>query len=222
METLAEENYLKAIQRLEEDGKKGASTNDIARRLNTKASSVTDMMKRLADKKLVVYEKYKGARLTASGLKVALRITRKHRLWEVFLVDKLGFKWHEVHEIAEQLEHIQSPELTNRLDKFLGFPRFDPHGDPIPDADGNIKTRPAMILLSECEKGKSGTIVGVQDSSDVFLKHLEKMGLVLGTKVEILNKHEYDDSMEIRINGKTQLTLTHRVAKNLCVVEIKE
>ena len=151
----SEENYIKAIYHLSAVSEKGISTNAIAEKLETKASSVTDMIKKLSEKKVVVYKKYHGVHLTEEGSKIAANVIRKHRLWEVFLVDKLNFSWDEVHDVAEQLEHIKSPKLINQLDALLGFPTHDPHGDPIPDKNGNLKTIDKSLLstLSKNEKG---------------------------------------------------------------------
>src|SRR5580693_6558937 len=139
MNTFTEENYLKAIYHLSLQSE-SVSTNQIAASLNTKAASVTDMLKKLADKELINYTKYQGVTLTPQGEKIAVSIIRKHRLWEYFLVEKLNFKWDEVHDVAEELEHISSKELADRLDQFMGYPKYDPHGDPIPDSNGKLKT----------------------------------------------------------------------------------
>src|SRR6201990_2370199 len=163
MNTLAEENYLKSIYHLSLDAV-NVSTNQLAAFLNTKASSVTDMLKKLSDKGLINYTPYQGVTLTAAGEKIAVNIIRKHRLWEYFLVEKLGFKWDEVHEMAEEMEHISSNELIDRLDKFMGFPKYDPHGDPIPDCDGHFTheiLRPISILTVK----KTGIIWGVRAHS---------------------------------------------------------
>ena len=164
----AEENYLKAIYSLELEHDKGVSTNLIAEKMLTKASSVTDMIRKLSEKSLVDYVKYKGVHLTEEGHKVAVSTIRKHRLWESFLVKKLGFKWDEVHDIAEQLEHIKSEALVNRLDEFLGFPKVDPHGDPIPDRDGYIYKQD-QVQLSTLKPTDKALITAVKDSSDDFL-----------------------------------------------------
>lgn len=214
MNSITEENYLKAIYSLSNQGT--ASTNSIAERLQTKASSVTDMAKKLAEKKLVHYKKYQGVQLTDKGMSIALKIIRKHRLWEVFLVEKLQFKWDEVHDIAEQLEHINSVELTTRLDEFLGFPRFDPHGDPIPDKDGKMIERKSTKLLSELQLGETGIIVGVEDSDAHFLQYLESQELVLGTPVNLKKYFEFDRSMMV-LAGKKELTLSYQVCKNLLI-----
>ena len=173
MFSLSEENYIKAIYHLERDSKGGVSTSSIAEKMKTKPSSVTDMVQKLAEKKAVSYERYKGTVLTNSGKKTATKIIRKHRLWEVFLVDKLEFQWDEVHDMAEQLEHIQSDKLISRLDRYLGHPDFDPHGDPIPDSHGNIKPNKNK-LLSILEKHQQGICVGVKRSNKEFLQYLDK------------------------------------------------
>ena len=215
MFTLSEENYLKAIYHLELDTGKGVSTNAIAKKLETKASSVSDMIKKLSEKDVVVYKKYKGVTLTAFGKKIAASIVRKHRLWEVFLVDKLNFSWDEVHDVAEQLEHIKSPKLVNQLDSFLGFPSHDPHGDPIPDKDGGLKII-EKSLLSTLEKNETGVCVGVNDSSSEFLKFLDKKEITLGKQIIVLEKEDFDDSLSIQIDGK-KLSISNKIANNLYV-----
>ena len=213
--TLAEENYLKTIFHLEREIQSEVSTNAIAESLETRASSVTDMVQKLADKEMLVYKKYKGTLLTELGRKVAANVVRKHRLWEVFLVDKLKFHWDEVHEIAEQMEHIQSPELVKRLDAFLGHPEFDPHGDPIPDEDGNIK-KAEKRLLSELNKNQMGVCVGVKESSPDYLQYLDKKRISIGTKIYVLGKEFFDGSMAIRV-GPDQFFISQKIAKNLYV-----
>jgi DtxR family Mn-dependent transcriptional regulator len=215
--SFTEENYLKAIFSIMQETDKGASTTAISERLHTKASSVTDMVKKLAEKKLVNYKKYQGVTLTEAGRKIALSIIRKHRLWEVFLVEKLSFKWDEVHDIAEQLEHIRSPKLTEKLDAFLEHPKFDPHGDPIPDKDGNIITHKETYTLQELELNESGVIVGVNDSSTEFLQYLENQMLMLGTKLKVVSIFDYDKSMQITAGGKKELTLSQQVCNNLLI-----
>ena len=162
--TLSEENYLKAIYHLSTEEEETVSTNSLAERLQTTAASVSDMLKKLAKKELIEYKKYQGVNISEKGKRVALQIIRKHRLWEVFLVEKLSFNWDEVHEIAEQLEHIDSPILVKRLDEFLGYPKFDPHGDPIPDERGEFQAMP-QITLSEMAPNQSGLLVGVKDTN---------------------------------------------------------
>jgi DtxR family Mn-dependent transcriptional regulator len=214
MNTQTEENYLKAIYNLSDQRNTVVSTNSIAERLQTKASSVTDMLKKLSDKKLINYVRYQGVTLTKTGTKVALKIIRKHRLWEVFLVEQLKFKWDEVHDIAEQLEHVVSPELVNRLDKFLDYPKFDPHGDPIPDKKGVFSNR-KEFSLADLESSDKGIIVGVNDSSVAFLQYLEEKKLLLGTTVMMIEKFKYDKSISIEMNGKTEVTISNKVARNI-------
>jgi len=215
MFTLAEENYLKTIYHLEQETQGGVSTNAIAERMTTKASSVTDMVQKLANKEQLSYKPYKGASLTPQGKKTAASVIRKHRLWEVFLVEKLNFHWDEVHEIAEQLEHIQSEELVVRLDKFLGSPEFDPHGDPIPDKHGNVK-KTEKKLLSELEKKQQGVCVGVKESSSDFLKYLDKKNITIGTRIIVLGKEFFDGSMVIQV-GRDQFFISKKIAENLFI-----
>lgn len=215
MYSLAEENYLKAIYHLEQETKGEVSTNAIAERMATKPSSATDMMRKLADKKLLSYKRYKGVLLTPEGRKTAANVIRKHRLWEVFLVEKLDFHWDEVHEIAEQLEHVQSEKLIAKLDQFLGNPDFDPHGDPIPDQHGNVK-RTEKKLLSELDKKQRGVCVGVKESSSDFLQYLDKKKITIGTKVTVLGKEFFDGSMVIQV-GRDQFFISKKIAENLYV-----
>ena len=215
MFTLSEENYLKAIYHLELDADKGISTNSIAKKIETKASSVTDMVKKLSEKKVVVYKKYQGVTLTDLGKKTAANIVRKHRLWEVFLVEKLNFSWDEVHDVAEQLEHIKSSKLINQLDALLGFPTHDPHGDPIPDKEGNLNTI-EKSLLSTLNKNESGVCVGVNDSSSEFLQFLDKKGITLGKQITVLEKEDFDDSLSILIDDK-KLSISNKIANNLYI-----
>jgi DtxR family Mn-dependent transcriptional regulator len=213
--TFSEENYLKAIYHLTTVTDTEVSTNAIAETMETKASSVTDMLKKLADKDLVNYKKYQGVSLTETGRLSAKMIVRKHRLWEVFLVDKLNFAWDEVHDIAEQLEHIKSEQLINKLDDFLGNPTEDPHGDPIPNANGQIVAIEKQ-LLSELAENQIGICVGVKDSSAEFLKYLDKQEIALGSKIEIIFKESFDLSTKIKVNGK-ELTISNKIANNLYV-----
>lgn len=213
--TYSEENYLKAIYHLSLSQKQGVSTNAIATLIESKASSVTDMIKKLADKQLVMYQKYQGVLLTDKGLMAAKMIVRKHRLWEVFLVEKLDFAWDEVHDVAEELEHIKSEKLINKLDAFLGFPTEDPHGDPIPDMNGNIK-KVEKKLLSELEIGQSGICVGVKDSSSGFLQYLDKQQIALGTSIRIVDKESFDHTLQIEVNATT-IIISHKIASNLYV-----
>jgi DtxR family Mn-dependent transcriptional regulator len=215
MQTLAEENYLKSIYKLSGVKEKSVSTTSIADDLKSKASSVTDMLQKLADKKLINYKKYQGVTLTRKGNKIAVNIIRKHRLWEVFLVEKLNFKWDEIHEIAEQLEHIKSEKLIEKLDDFLGKPEFDPHGDPIPDKDGNIKEH-QEVLLSHCEVGEKGTIVGLKDQNTDFLQYLESVQLLINSNFTILKKYKYDQSMMVEVKKK-EVMVSHQVSQLIFV-----
>lgn len=217
MHSFTEENYLKAIYHLSEANMLAVSTNQIADMTNTKAASVTDMLKKLAEKKLINYIKYQGVTLTNSGLTAAVNIIRKHRLWEVFLVEKLGFNWDEVHDIAEELEHINSEALINRLDDFLGNPVTDPHGDPIPDKAGKIKQK-KLVKITDMQAGESGTVSGVSEHSSLFLKLLDKLGLTLGTGIKILELIEYDGSIMLSINQSKEQTISRDVAKNILVI----
>ncbi len=213
--TFSEENYLKTIYHLTTNSESEVSTNAIAEKMETKASSVTDMLKKLSEKDLVNYVKYQGVSLTEKGKLSAKMIVRKHRLWEVFLVDKLGFSWDEVHDIAEQLEHIKSEKLVNKLDDFLGNPTEDPHGDPIPNANGQI-IKTEKYLLSELAVNQIGICVGVKDSSADFLKYLDKQEIALGSKIEIMGKESFDLSLKIKLDGR-ELTISNKIASNLFV-----
>ena len=213
--TTSEENYLKVIYHLSAVSPKGVNTNAIAGMLDTKASSVTDMLKKLSEKDLVKYKKYQGASLTEKGNLNAKMIVRKHRLWEVFLVEKLNFTWDEVHEIAEELEHIKSEKLIDKLDAFLNFPDFDPHGDPIPNKDGEIK-KVQKQLLSEAKINVAYKCVGVKDSSAEFLQYLDKQKIALGSTFKIIEIDAFDDILHIEINNK-KLTISNKIATNLYV-----
>lgn len=216
--TYSEENYLKAIYHLSQLQKKGVSTNAIAKLIDSKASSVTDMIKKLADKNLVFYERYQGVSLTTQGVYAAKMLVRKHRLWEVFLVETLDFSWDEVHEIAEELEHIKSEKLINKLDSFLGYPSVDPHGDPIPDAQGTIKNVEKK-LLSEAEISEKTICIGVKDSSPSFLKYLDKNGISLGTSIEVIDREIFDQSIKVSINDTVSM-ISHKIASNLFVKKV--
>lgn len=216
--TYSEENYLKAIYHLSLFQKKGVNTNAIAKMIDSKASSVTDMIKKLAEKNLVEYQKYQGVSLTSEGLLEAKMIVRKHRLWEVFLVEKLDFSWDEVHDVAEELEHINSEKLINKLDAFLGFPTEDPHGDPIPNAKGEIKKMDKK-LLSELKLNQKSICVGVKDSSSNFLKYLDKQQIALGSTIEIIEKESFDASLIVLVNGN-EMNISNKIASNLYVKTI--
>ena len=213
--TTSEENYLKVIYHLSNLSPKGVNSNAIAAMLDTKASSVTDMLKKLSEKDWINYQKYQGVSLTDKGKLNAKIIVRKHRLWEVFLVEKLGFAWDEVHEVAEELEHIKSEKLINQLDQFLNFPSFDPHGDPIPNAKGEI-IKIEKQLVSEIEVGRTITCVGVKDTSVDFLQYLNKQNISLGTKIKVLEKEPFDGTLKIEINNSV-LVISDKIANNLYV-----
>jgi DtxR family Mn-dependent transcriptional regulator len=213
--TISEENYIKVIYHLSLVSPKGVNTNSIAAMLVSKASSVTDMLKKLSEKNLVSYQKYQGVTLTESGFHTAKMIVRKHRLWEVFLVDKLNFSWDEVHEIAEELEHIKSEKLIIKLDEYLGFPSFDPHGDPIPNANGEIQ-KIDKLLLSEAEFNQNYICVGVKNSSVEFLQYLDKKNIFLGAPIKVISSEKFDQSLTINLNSET-ISISNKIAENLYI-----
>jgi DtxR family Mn-dependent transcriptional regulator len=216
--SFTEENYLKAIYKLQEVTGETVSTSELARALNVNAASVTDMLKKLAKKKFILYQKMKGVKLSEKGKQVAVSIIRKHRLWEVFLVNKLGFRWHEVHEIAEQLEHIQSEELINKLDNYLAHPKADPHGDPIPDSNG-VFAKSKSILLSDLEKGSDGKFTGVTDHSASFFNYLDKIGLSLGDAIKVKDVEKFDKTYTLQLKGKKEVVVSLKFANSLLVSE---
>lgn len=215
--SFTEENYLKAIYSLSERSASfDTSTNEIAAKINIKPPTVSDMLRKLAEKKLVTYEKYKRVQLTKSGKQVAIQIIRKHRLWEVFLHDKLEFTWDKVHEVAEQLEHIQSEELIARLEKFLGHPTYDPHGDPIPSSNGEL-LQAKRIILSDMEEGKNCYVVGVKDSTSPFLQYLQQLNIGIGTKIRVIERIAYDESLTITMKKGQQISVSKKFADNVLV-----
>lgn len=218
MITLTEENYIKAIYHLGSNGEKTVNTNAIAEVMQTKASSVTDMIKKLSEKNYADYKKYQGVTLTEEGKFVAINIIRKHRLWEVFLVEKLNFSWDEVHEVAEHLEHIKSEKLVNQLDAFLEFPKHDPHGDPIPDKEGKFQ-HIEKIILAKAEVGSVYKCVGVDDSSSSFLKYLDSNKIALGSVITIKHKEPYDNSIKIELEDR-EIVVSQNVAKNLYLKKV--
>jgi DtxR family Mn-dependent transcriptional regulator len=213
--TISEENYIKVIYHLSLVSPKGVNTNAIAGMIETKASSVTDMLKKLSEKDLVSYQKYQGVTLTKKGLHSAKMIVRKHRLWEVFLVDKLNFSWDEVHEIAEELEHIKSEKLIIKLDEYLGFPSFDPHGDPIPNANGEIQ-KIDKLFLSEAVFNQNYICVGVKNSSVEFLQYLDKKKIFLGAPINVISSEKFDQSLTINLNSET-ISISNKIAENLYI-----
>jgi DtxR family transcriptional regulator, Mn-dependent transcriptional regulator len=218
MLSYTEENYLKALLRLtlENGQKEEAGTNELAAHLNVKPATVNDMLKKLKEKKLIDYKRYGKSSLTNEGRKKAIDIVRKHRLWETFLFEKLEFSWDEVHEVAEQLEHIKSAKLTDKLDKFLNYPAFDPHGDVIPNAKGEMKMYSKKTLLEE-ETGHTCTMVGVNDNSATFLQYVDKVGLAINQPIKIIAKQPYDDLIEIEVKGK-RTSVSPRFAENIVIV----
>ncbi|MGV3768052.1 MAG: metal-dependent transcriptional regulator [Chitinophagaceae bacterium] len=213
--SVSEENYIKAIYHLQQEAG-NVTTNELAQELATKPASVTDMMKKLKAKKLVHYERYQGFRLTGEGSKLALLVIRRHRLWEYFLVEKLQFTWDEVHEIAEELEHVTSRKLVDRLDEYLGFPKVDPHGDPIPDKDGNVETTCQLSLL-DLPLNVSAEICNVGDQSSDMLELLTHKSIQLGTKLEVKKRFGFDNSLEVKIRNLPSFTVSEQVARNLFV-----
>ena len=218
MLSFTEENYLKALLQLtlETGNKEEVGTNELAAHLKLKPATANDMLKKLKEKKFVSYKKYGKSSLTTEGKKLAIEVVRKHRLWETFLYEKLEFTWDEVHEVAEQLEHIQSPKLISKLDKFLDYPAFDPHGDVIPSAKGEMKM-PVKKTLDEEEIGHTCTMVGVKDNSATFLQYVNKVGLSINNQIKVVSKQNYDDLIEIEVNGKSS-SVSPKFAENIVIV----
>jgi DtxR family transcriptional regulator, Mn-dependent transcriptional regulator len=218
--TLAEENYIKTIYHLQKE-KEMVNTNELAEIIRTKPASVTDMLKKLKKKKLVNYKAYYGCRLTHEGEKASLMVIRRHRLWEYFLSEKLGFSWDEVHEVAEELEHIKSEKLINKLEVFLGYPHFDPHGDPIPDIEGNIASDNA-ITLSEIEQNKPVIVIRIGKQSSDILELLQHKNISLGSVIKVKQKHVFDHSLEIDADKKKNIHISNELAKNILVKDYEE
>lgn len=214
--SFTEENYLKTIYSLAQNEKGKLANLSIADSLRINPATVTEMLKRLHDKKLIDYNRIDGASLNSLGTSFALKVIRKHRLWETFLANKLGFTWDEVHEIAEQLEHIQSDKLIRQLDKFLNFPKFDPHGDPIPDKNGNLPITKAFPL-SESDAVGIVKLIGVANHSPAFLQYLDKIKLSINDKIEIKEIQDFDKSMFVKINNRQPIMFSSEIAKNLLV-----
>ena len=218
MNSFTEENYLKALFNLSNE-KGEVSVNELSRQLQLKMPTVNSMMKKLAEKKLVIYESYKPLRLTEKGKKEAGIIIRKHRLTEMYLVEKMGFGWEQVHEIAEQIEHIQAPELFARMDTLLGYPTVDPHGSPIPDKNGKVQWL-HYSKLSECVAGETVKLAAVTNSSDEFLKFLNSRSLNLGVKLKIKKIESFDGTMEVSYGKRMSETLSRIVCEKLLVEKI--
>jgi DtxR family transcriptional regulator, Mn-dependent transcriptional regulator len=218
----SEENYIKTIFHLQ-NGQNTVTTNALAEKLSTKPASVTDMMKKLKAKKLLHYEPYQGFRLSTEGKKVALDIIRRHRLWEYFLAEKLKFKWDEVHIVAEDLEHVSNKKLIDKLEEYLGYPKFDPHGDPIPDSFGKMESS-KQISLSELSVNKPAEVCRVVNQSDEMLELLQHKNITIGTRVEVKRKFEFDRSIEIRLRqskrnsaDQPSFSISEQLAKNIFV-----
>ena len=216
MLSFTEENYIKAIYKLSEAGDGSVSTNAIAEAMQTKAASVTDMLRRLNEKDIINYVKYRGVTLTDLGRKTALQLVRKHRLWEVFLVQKLKFNWDEVHDMAEELEHVNSDLLIRRLDQYLGFPQQDPHGDPIPAEDGTMR-RQEQHLLSVLEISAGGVVSGLKNTDPLFLQYLDKVGIYLGAKVKVKDKVHFDNSLELSVDNQKTVLVSKEVSENIFI-----
>lgn len=218
MLSFAEENYLKAIFHLSDGGASDVSTNALSDLMNTKPASVSDMIRKLDEKGMVTYKKYYGVNVSKKGKMMALQVIRKHRLWEVFLVEKLKFSWDEVHEVAEQLEHIRSGLLIQRLDEFLDFPKVDPHGDPIPDENG-VMAVAKKTQLDKMEIGMKGKVVAVNDGDASFLQYLDKIGIYLGAKLEVVDKVTFDGSLEISVDGDRKVFISREVSQNILITD---
>lgn len=218
MLSYTEENYLKALLMLsfQNEEKPEVGTNEMAAYLGVKPATATDMLKKLKEKELVIYEKYGKILLSVLGRKKATAILRKHRLWETFLYKKLDFSWDEVHEVAEQLEHIQSEKLVNKLEEYLDFPEFDPHGDPIPKANGDIPSID-KTLLSAVTIGEACKVVAVKDTSALFLQYLEKLKITIGTSIKVTEVIDFDGSLNIQIENAPIRSVSMKFADSLFV-----
>ncbi|WP_158827096.1 metal-dependent transcriptional regulator [Mucilaginibacter lacusdianchii] len=216
MNTFSEENYLKSIYRLSQLAGIKVSTSAIAEALGNNPASVVDMIRKLSDKQLIEYDKKKGVKLTAQGQKDAIQIVRKHRLWEVFLLEKLGYRWDEIHDIAEELEHIKHADLADRLEHFLGYPEYDPHGDPIPKANGKM-AKSYSVTLADAKTGNVYRVAAVRDTSSDFLQYLHKLEISIGTQIKLLEKIAFDQSLIISINGQEQVTVSSKFGENILI-----
>ncbi len=214
----SEENYLKSIYNLSELGNKVVTTNSISKILNIEPASVTDMIKKLSKKKLIYHEKYRGTKISKNGIKVALQIIRRHRLWEVFLYEKLNFNWDEIHEVAEELEHVSSDQLIDNLDKYLKYPKIDPHGDPIPNKLGEIDFVD-KISISDLKINEKGIVSRIINEDEEFFILLKKLNIEIGTEVKILDKIDYDGSLDVSINNKSVI-ISKVIAENIKITKI--
>lgn len=216
MHTLSEENYLKCIYRLWQDRGQKITPTAIAEWLGNTPASVVDMIRKLTDKQLIIYDKKKGVELTPQGQKDATLIVRRHRLWEVFLLEKLGYHWDEIHDIAEEMEHIKDATLADRLDKFLGFPEYDPHGDPIPKANGKMARRHSTTL-ADVKAGTHCRVAAVKDTTSAFLQYLQKLSISIGTKIQLIEKIQFDGSLVISVDGGETTTVSQKFGENILV-----
>ncbi|MCX7798366.1 MAG: metal-dependent transcriptional regulator [Melioribacter sp.] len=221
MSSISKENYLKLIYTHNIKGGTGASTSQIAKRLSISNSAISDMAKKLAKEGLICYTKYRGMKLTKEGERVALGIIRKHRLWELFLLEVLKVPWSEIHDEAEKLEHYTSDFLIDRIEEYLGFPEFDPHGHPIPRKDGTFPKVPKLIPMNNCEEGKMYEIFQVDDTNQQLIRYLSKLGLILNTPFEVTDVVSFDKSLIIKYGGKTA-TISEQTAKNIMVKFIRK
>lgn len=217
MNTFSEENYLKSIFRLSQtpDIKK-ISTSAIAESLGNNPASVVDMIRKLSDKQLIEYDKKKGVKLTLQGQRDAIQIVRKHRLWEVFLLEKLGYRWDEIHDIAEELEHIRHHDLADRLERFLEYPEYDPHGDPIPKANGKM-AKSFSASLADGKVGNTYRVAAVRDTSSSFLQYLQKLEISIGTQIRLIEQITFDQSLVISINNAEPTTVSSKFGENILI-----
>lgn len=219
MFTLSEENYLKSIYKLSQQPDEKITPTAIAESLGNNAASVVDMIRKLKEKELIEYDKKNGVKLTGRGLKDAINIVRKHRLWEVFLLEKLGYEWDEIHDIAEELEHIKDATLADRLEQFLGFPEYDPHGDPIPKSNGKVP-KAHSLALSDVKAGSTCAVVAVKDTSSEFLQYLLKLSISIGTQIKLVEKIPFDQSLVININNGEKTTVSQKFSENILVSKV--
>jgi DtxR family transcriptional regulator, Mn-dependent transcriptional regulator len=213
----SEENYIKSIYNLQEKTE-NVNTNTLAKYLNTSAASITDMLKKLKLKKLLEYKKYYGFRLNVAGKKEALKIIRRHRLWEFFLVAKLGMEWEKVHDIAEELEHVSSIALIEKLDNYLGKPKIDPHGDPIPDEKGNIPVL-NQIILTELPAKKSAIVSSISNQTTEMMEMLNHYNIRIGSQIKVLKSFAFDGSLEIKLAKKPECIISGIIAQNIFVYD---
>ncbi len=213
----SEENYIKSIYTLQSKTEK-VNTNSLAGYLNTAAASVTDMLKKLKSKKLLEYKRYYGFRLNEAGNKEALKIIRRHRLWEFFLVSKLGMEWDEVHAIAEELEHVSSIDLIKKLDQYLGQPKIDPHGDPIPDEKGDVAEL-KQVALNDFSLKKNGIVSSVSSQTNEMMKMLNHYGIGIGSQIKVLKAFDFDDSLQVKISKQPAFVISSRFAQNIFVYD---